>query len=166
MMKKGRTLSVAAALAGVIALGLLVSVNPSHAELRGRCTTTVVEEPFRLPTGRVVGPGKLTLCTTVKYSPVSWLHKTYVNRYAVEMMLSVRGTSEGLPSGGQPLVMLHRDADGLLHLDGYAISAGKKMVTYRLDLARVKAEQRLAKRRGTVGSPAGPSTLFLAARVE
>ena len=102
----------------------------------------------------------------MRYSPVGWLHKTYVNGRVVGMHESRHGTSEGLPEHGKPLVMLYRDGEGLLHLQGYAIPSGKKMVTYRLDLARVKAERRLARRRGPAKEAAGPSTLFLAARLD
>jgi hypothetical protein len=162
-MDARRTLLVALALAGVVASGLLVPL--SHAGERGQCTSAIVDEPFRLPDGTLSGPAKLTLCASVKYSPVSWLHKTYLDGYQTTMLISRCGTTEALPGEGEPFMMLYRDVDGLLHLDGYAIRAGNKMVTYRLDLARVKAEQRLAKRRGPARKSAGPSTLILAAKV-
>ena len=78
-----RSQKVAWALTGVVALGLLASTGIGHAEVRGQCTSAVVNEPFRLPNGIVAAAGEVTLCTTVKYSPVQWLHKTYVNGRAV-----------------------------------------------------------------------------------
>ena len=82
------------------------------------------------------------------------------------MLISRRGSSEGLEADGAPFMMFHRDASGLLHLSGYASPAGDTMVTYRLDLARVKTSQRVAAQEGPARTVVGPSALILAARVD
>lgn len=165
-MSAKRTGPVALLMAGALVLGFLIPLNVTQAGSRGECTSALVDEPFRAPDGSLYEPGKLTICASRQYSPVSYLHATYVNGLPVGMLISRRGTSEGLNEGGKPFMMFRRDASGLLHLSGYASPAGDRMVTYRLDLARVNASRRVAAKEGSIGPAVGPSTLFLAARID
>lgn len=166
MMSTLRSVPMLLLLAVGFALGLLTSSGPAAAGSRGECTSAVVDEPFLAPDGSLQEPGRLTICASRRYSPVSHLHATYVNGFPIGMLISRSGSSEGLEAGGRPFVMFHRDASGLLHLSGYASPAGDRMVTYRLDLARVEASQRMAAREGPAGPAASPSSLILAARVD
>jgi hypothetical protein len=166
MMSPMRTPTMALLLMLTFAVGLLTSSVPAQAGDRGTCTSAFVSEPFRAPDGSLHEAGKLTICASREYSPVSWLHATYIDGYPVGMWMSRRGSSEGLEDGGRPFIMFRRDAAGLLHLSGYASPAGNTMVTYQLDLARVEASQRVAAREGPAGPTAGPAALILAARVD
>lgn len=165
-MSARRSLPLTLLLAGTLALGLLIPLGVAEAGNRGECTSATVEEPFLAPDGSLHGAGRLTICASRRYSPVSYLHATYVDGLPVGMLISRRGTSEGPGDGQTPFMMFYRDRSGLLHLSGYASPAGDRMVTYRLDLARVPASRRVAARGGSAGSPVGPSTLVLAARVD
>ncbi len=133
---------------------------------RGICTSALIEEDVRLPDGSLHSPGTLTICQSREYSPVSTLHATYMNGMPVGMMLSRRGTSEA-SSDGQPFVLLHRDSGGLLHLYGYAVPAGERMVTYKMQRYGRSSERRIARnRRELEAAPTPASMLVLAARVD
>jgi hypothetical protein len=120
----------------------------------------------RLPDGSLHPPGTLTICDSLRYSPVSTLHATYMDGMPVGMMLSRRGTSEA-NSDGRPFILLHRDGSGLLHLYGYAVPAGERMVTYRMQRYGRSSDRMVARDRGELGpDPAPPMTLVLAARVD
>jgi hypothetical protein len=156
------------ALTGVIAFGLLLgSSGVGFAGDRGRCFSVLIDEPFTTPDGASHTPGKLTLCKGMTHSPVSSLHHTYKDGLAVAMLMSRHGTSEGIPEDGRPFVMLNRDRGGLLHLAGYAVPDRGRMVTYRLDLARVEQERRMAKSgEPAPSSAAGSPLVLLAARTD
>lgn len=165
-MNAGRSLPVPLFLLVTLVLGLGIASGVADAGGRGECTSALVAEPFLAPDGSLHAAGRLTICETRRYSPVSHLHATYVDGLPLGMLLSRSGSSEGLSGDGKPFLMFLRDEGGLLHLSGYAIPAGDRMVTYRLDLARADRNRRVAAKEGSGGSAAGPSTLFLAARMD
>jgi len=165
-MKTRRSRGTALLLAGSVALGLLAFSGVVLGGQRGICTSATVDEPFLLPDGSLHEPGKITLCADRAYSPVSWMHAAYVDRMPVAMLLSRAGTSEGRPRNATPFIVLHRDGRGLLHLAGYAVPSGRgEMLTYRMDLARVRDSRHEARNEGPAGSPAGPSKVILAASI-
>ena len=165
-MSARRSLQVTWAVAGVAVLGLLPAAGVAEAGGRGPCASAMIDEPFQAPDGSLHAPGKLTICASRQYSPVSFLHSTYVDGMPVAMLVSRRGTSEAAPEAGRPFMMFHRDAGGLLHLAGYASPAGERMVTYRLDLARVETGRRVAGRGGSREPVVGAPMLILAARTD
>jgi hypothetical protein len=126
----------------------------------------VVGEEVRLPDGSIHPPGTLTLCDSRSYSPVSTIHATYVNGMPIGMMLSRRGVSEG-GAERQPFIMLVRDSSGLLHLYGYAVPSGKRMITYSMLQRRRAADapQIAWERQEPKANTASPPTLVLAARM-
>jgi hypothetical protein len=133
---------------------------------RGRCTSAEIEEEILLPDGSLQPAGTLTICDSREYSPVSTLHATYVNGMPVGMMLSRRGASEA-NSDGRPFVLLHRDSGGLLHLHGYAVPAGERMVTYKMQRYGRSSDRMIARNRVKLeADPAPASLLVLAARVD
>jgi hypothetical protein len=151
---------------GLIALGLLVLPGSAAAGQRGVCTSADVAETFLLPDGTMHEAGRITLCTEREYSPVRWLHAAYVDRMPVAMLISRSGSSEGRGTDLRPFFVFDRDAQGLLHLAGYAVPTGRgALTTYRMDPARVRSSRHMAKREGPAGITAGPSTVVLAASV-
>jgi hypothetical protein len=152
-----------------VILAVSVFLAPAAVTLagdRGSCTSALLEEEVLLPDGSLHSPGTLTICDSREYSPVSTLHATYMNGMPVGMMLSRRGTSEA-NSDGRPFVLLHRDSGGLLHLYGYAVPAGERMVTYKMQRYGRSSGHRVARNRGKLeAKPAPASMLVLAARVD
>ena len=149
----------------LVAFGLFAPQVTTLAGDRGKCTSAIVEEQVQLPDGSLHPPGTLTLCDTRSYSPVSTIHATYINGMPVGMMISRRGTSEG-GAERQPFVMLVRDGGGLLHLYGYAVPSGKRMVTYRMQQPRSTGAPQIAWDQETPkANSAASATLVLAARM-
>ncbi len=129
MRDHGRCLEIAV-IASILVIGgsgaAVAAAGP------GVCTTVEVEAPIVLPAAGLHPAGRLTLCVGRELSPVSSLHRTYVNGRPVAMLISRRGVSEA-NDDDVPFMMFHRDARGRLHLYGYATPAGDRMVTYSLD---------------------------------
>jgi hypothetical protein len=108
-----------------------MSSTVARAASSGRCASVDVEAEIQLPDGSVYPPGKLTLCDSRAYSPVSSLHRTFVDGMPVGMLMSRRKTSEG-DGDSVPEVMFLRDAHGRLQLFGYALPTGGGKVTFLL----------------------------------
>jgi len=165
-MRARRSHHTALALSGVVAVGLFLFSGPGLAGDRGRCFSVEIEEPFQTPDGASHEAGTLTVCKGMTHSPISSLHHTYKDGLPVAMLFSRHGSSEGLSADGRAFFMLNRDGKGMLHLDGYAVPDGKRMKTFRLDLARVKQEKLMARSRES-GAPAAASpSVILAARLD
>jgi hypothetical protein len=119
-------------LGSVLILGGFVLVSEG-AVAGGPCISARVEETILLPGGGEHPPGILTICDSHRYSPVASLHRIRVDGRHVAMTVSQRGRSEGSASSDErPFVMFVRDSRGRLELFGYAIPAGKELVTYRI----------------------------------
>lgn len=120
-----------------LALGILAPFvclampSDARAQLIGDCLTVQVPAPMVLPDGDRHPAGALRICHSKSHSPVSSLHKTFVNGTQVGYLRSRRGTSEGLAED-QPYVLFQRVEGGELVLLGYAWPDGNKMATYRL----------------------------------
>jgi len=130
MSHKTRTAVIEAA-TWVVLMGLVILASAAGA-LAGGCTTTELSGRVQLPDGSEYEANTLTICVTAQYTPVSTLHKTYVDGMAIGMMISKRGVSE-VGDEGQPFMMFHRDSNGTYRLYGYARPIGGRLVTYMLD---------------------------------
>lgn len=117
------------------------------------CVTIEVDDPMKLPDGSVHPSGRLTLCDSVAYSPVSSLHRTYVNGRAFGMLRSRKRTNEG-GSDVAPVVLFYRNRDGQLELFGYVLPDRGTSVTYLFgETARVpRGVARKTDRRGADGA--------------
>ena len=133
MSHKTRTAVIEAAT--WVVLTALVILLSTVGALAGGCTTTELSDRVQLPDGSEYEASTLTICVSAQYTPVSTLHKTYVDGMAVGMLVSRRGVSEG-DGQGKPFMMFHRDSSGTLHLYGYARPSGGQLVTYMLGQPR------------------------------
>jgi hypothetical protein len=118
------------------------------------CITIEVDDPMRLPDGSVHDAGRLTLCDSMAYSPVSSLHRTYVNGRPFGMLRSRKTKNEG-GSDVSPVVLFHRNLDGQLELFGYVLPDRSTSVTYLFgETARVpRSVARNTGRRGADDAP-------------
>jgi len=116
--------------ASVIVATALVSGLVSAQE-RGRCLTVNVPAEFVTPDRVTHGPGTLKLCVARIHSPVSVLHKLYIDGHMVGMHQSRAGRSEG-PASNAPYVQFHWNGRGQLLLVGYAWPDGDRMRTHIL----------------------------------
>ncbi len=140
-----------------VAFVMVVAASPIVAA-PGDCTTAKVDSPLVLPDGTSYPSGTLTLCATRKFSPVTSLHKTSIDRQAIGLLMSRSEIAESTGTT-DPFMMFYRQADGSLLLYGYAVpEAGNKTRTYRLIDPR-------RSRTTSVADLAGASMVTLAARV-
>jgi hypothetical protein len=101
------------------------------AQERGRCLTVDVPADFVTPDGVMHEPGELKLCVARVHSPVSVLHKLYIDGHMVGMLQSRTGRSEG-PVESEPYVRFRWNGRGSLLLVGYAWPDGDRMTTHLL----------------------------------
>lgn len=153
---------------GIVTVALVLLSAGFTSALADSCFSAEVDSPILLPGGAEMDSGKLTLCVTRELSPVSALHKTYVDGNPVAMLVSHRGYSEGTDDG-RPFMMFNRDARGRLHLYGFAAPAGGRMVTYRVggDASVFTKQLQLAKNRQAQPSSTGtvPTSTVLVSAV-
>jgi hypothetical protein len=116
--------------ASVVVATLLVSGLVSAQE-RGRCLTVDVPAVFVTPDRVAHEPGALKLCVARIHSPVSVLHKLYIDGHMVGMLQSRTGLSEG-PASSEPYVQFHWNGRGQMLLVGYAWPEGDRMRTHIL----------------------------------
>ena len=103
----------------------------ASAQERGRCLTVNVPAEFVTPDRVTHGPGTLKLCVARVHSPVSVLHKLYIDGHMVGMLQSRTGRSEG-PVESDPYVQFQWNGRGQLLLVGYAWPDGDRMRTHIL----------------------------------
>jgi len=130
----GRRALLLFAMAGGVLM--LLASGTGQAAAGGGCVSVEVDTPIRLPDGTLHPPGKLTLCDSMQLSPVSSLHKTYVNGQPVGMLIGRKRTSEG-GKRMSPVVFFNVDDQGTLELFGYVLPAGGGSVTYMIGGARI-----------------------------
>ena len=116
--------------ASVIVATALVS-GLASAQERGRCLTVDVPAEFVTPDRVTHGPGTLKLCVARVHSPVSVLHKLYIDGHMVGMLQSQTGRSEG-PVESEPYVQFQWNGRGQLLLVGYAWPERNRMRTHIL----------------------------------
>lgn len=129
-MRTFRAARVVGVAAGALAITFLISSTPAAAV--GECATAFVEEPFVLPDGSEYGPATLTLCVDHRYSPVTFMHRTYVDGMVVSLNPGRHWLSEG-PASEEAYVMFGREPGGRLTLLGYALPGRDHMEVYTLD---------------------------------
>jgi hypothetical protein len=139
-----------------VAGALMVALACSAVALAGNeCTSARVAEPFLLPDGSEHPAGKLTLCVSEHYSPVSYLHRTYVDGMAVGMHVSRHSVSEA-PASESAYMLFNRGTDSKLRLVGFARPGREHMDLYAL--------QRTANSQGGAGAPGDAGPIVVAAR--
>jgi len=121
---------VVAVAGSALAIALFVSSMPAAAV--GDCATAFVREAFVLPDGSEHEPGTLTLCVDRRHSPVTFMHRTYVDGMGVGLSVGGHRLSEG-SAGDEPYMMFGRQASGRLTLLGYALPGRDHMEVYTLD---------------------------------
>ena len=117
---------------GLAALGAAIDIAPAEA---GDCITLEVRAPVRLPGGALHPPGTLTLCDSKRLSPVSSIHKAYIDGHPVAMLASRTIHSES-NADDRPVVMFSRDAQGRLELMGYVLPGKDGGITHLLNETR------------------------------
>ena len=135
-----------------------LSTGAFQAAASGVCASADIAEPFRLPSGALQSPARLTLCDRGDFSPVASFHEVRVDRMPIGLLTSRRQAGEN-DSNEPPFMMFERGADGTLTLLGYAYPSRGGMRTYDFSAA---ASPALARERVTRASSAEPPVLVAA----
>jgi hypothetical protein len=121
---------------------LLLASAPAVAA-SSSCAVADVEEPFELPDGSWHPAGQLTLCFERENTPVSFFHRTYVNRMPIGIFaagLRVLATSEGDDTRS---FLFTRGEDRTLRLSGYSVPLRDRIELYEFDRPRVEVHDSL-----------------------
>lgn len=114
----------------VMAGALALAIGLAHAETRG-CYKANVPGPMVLPDGSVHAQGVLRVCADRRISPVSTLHRSYVDGHPAGMFMSVpREIEDSVESGSAQLVFVKED--DALHLLGYVVSGRDGTTFYEM----------------------------------
>lgn len=117
-MTRGKGLGPA--IAASAALVCLLVAGPVHSA--SGCVRVPLDAPVLLPDGNFYPAGSLTICDSISLSPVTSIHKTFVNGRPVGLLASRRRASE-VSADTAPFVVFHRDSFGRLELVGYVLPA-------------------------------------------
>jgi hypothetical protein len=126
-MRSGRQ-KLGPALLGVFASFLLLPAGGALAA--GSCVSTDLPAPVVLPDGSVNDAGQIRICLSQNLSPVSVIHKTYLDGYATGMLMSRKIRTEGDSEVRSPYFVFEKSSDEGLRLIAYARSEGNRMATY------------------------------------
>ena len=108
-------------LLAVGAIGTVLLLAPAQARAAD-CVSAEIESPIRFPDGRLQPSGRLTLCDWKEITPVTDVHRTYVDGQPVSMLLGRKSSNEG--GGGIPSeILFNFDQEGRLELVGYVRSS-------------------------------------------
>ncbi len=99
------------------------------AQAQSPCVSAFVDEPIRFPDGDLRPAGRLTLCDWRRFSPVSHLHKTYVDGRPVNLLLSRIYTAER-EADSPAEFHFQRNGQGQLELIGYVQSTSGRSVMF------------------------------------
>ena len=124
------TPGVRCALVALLLVALWLATPAAVADSSGRCVSVEVDAQIVLPDGEIHPSGRLTLCNSQRVTPVSTVHKTYINGELVGVHLGQQKSSESKET--MPLVFFYRNGIGQLELYGYVFPSRDGDVTYTL----------------------------------
>ena len=103
----------------LIAGVLLSAIVVSEAFAQGPCLTVDVNRPVVFPDGSEQVAGQLTLCDWKAFTPVSQIHRSYMDGRPIQMLMGKRSQNErGVTEPDE--VFFRSNGDGRLQLVGYS----------------------------------------------
>jgi hypothetical protein len=151
-----------------LAMAVLIIGADARAVVPTHCVSVDLPAPVTLPDGSIQPAGELRLCLTRNYNPVTGLHRIYIDRMPVMMLLS-RASNAEAPDDSRPTVLFHGSLETGLRLVGYNVASNGKVFSYLLWNAR--AAQGVDVAAGPSGMDgasmtSGSESVLLAARLE
>ena len=96
---------------GCTAIGFAIPLTMAVAG--GDCASARIEEPFVMPDGSAHAPGLLSVCRDTDFTPVTAMHRGYVDRRPVGLLFGPVGRNENA-AAEEPFLVFVRDSDGIL----------------------------------------------------
>ena len=119
-MLRPRTRKTPELLGLVLAAGVAACASPAWALSSRACVTAKVPEEFTLPDGTLHAAGRLTLCTLPAFTPVSGLHRVWVDGEGANFAMSRIVRSEASPDS-PALMLFERSPGSPLEFVGYVL---------------------------------------------
>jgi hypothetical protein len=128
-------------IAGVI----LSAIVAAQAFAQGPCLSVNLGRPVVFPDGSEHLAGQLTLCDWKAYTPVTQIHRSYMDGRPIQMLMGTRSTTER--SVAEPdEVFFRSNGDGRLELLGYSRTIhGRSMTVSFQNKDSRKVNHRLAR---------------------
>jgi hypothetical protein len=128
-------------IAGVI----LSAIVAAQAFAQGPCLSVNLGRPVVFPDGSEHLAGQLTLCDWKAYTPVTQIHRSYMDGRPIQMLMGTRSTTER--SAEEPDEVIFRsNGDGRLELLGYSRTIrGRSMTVSFKNKDSRKVNHRLAR---------------------
>ena len=130
----------------LIAAVLLSAIVAAQAFAQGPCLSVNLGRPVVFPDGSEHGAGQLTLCDWKAYTPVTQIHRSYMDGRPIQMLMGQRSTTERSPLEPDE-VFFRSNGDGRLELLGYSRTIrGRSMtVNFQNQVSPRKVNHRLAR---------------------
>jgi hypothetical protein len=127
---------------------ILGAAGTTAAQSLGRCVSAELPAPMVLPDGSVHDAVSFRVCMERNLSPVSGLHKAYIDGFPTGFLTSRRVATEGARRLGPPFFVFEKNGDSeKLRLIALAVRDGRKMATFVFaDPAPVRANLAVNKR--------------------
>ncbi len=129
----------------LIAAVLLSAIVAAQAFAQGPCLSVNLGRPVVFPDGSEYVAGRLTLCDWKAYTPVTQIHRSYMDGRPIQMLMGRRSTTER--SASEPdEVFFRSNGDGRLELLGYSRTIrGRSMTVHFQNKDSRKVNHRLAR---------------------
>ena len=130
----------------LIAGVLLSAIVLSQAFAQAPCLSVNLGRPVVFPDGSEQMPGQLTLCDWKAFTPVTQIHRSYMDGRPIQMLMGKRTHTERNPMGPDE-VFFRSNGDGRLELLGYTRTfRGRSMtVSFKDQDSPRKVDHRLAR---------------------
>ena len=110
---------------------ILVLVAGSVSAETGRCYSADIPAAMVLPDGSVHGAGELRICYQKKFTPVSGLHRTYVDGRVIGVFMSLSQAPEEGGNNQYPFFVFQPNALGEYVFQGYATPSARGLVNHQ-----------------------------------
>ena len=113
----------------LMAVSMLVAPTIPWAQSVEECLDAHIPAPVLLPDGSTHPAGLLTICRSRNFSPVTAIHRIYMDGRRIGNLLSRAGVSEA-PTIAQPFILFYRMSSGSMRLVGYVWPDGRTARNY------------------------------------
>jgi hypothetical protein len=164
-MKRGGWLGFERVAVAAVVVAAAISVGPALAQANGDCLSVDIHGTVVLPDGSERPATLLTICVHERMSPVSVLHRVYIERSIVGLYVSRTHRSEAF-DGTDPLVLLEADTSERHRLIGYVWPARSRASAHLLSAPERRLDGGAVIASAGTPPPPGPRAEWVLARAK